>query len=296
MSAPLTIGFGIISWRSPKTLRATLEAHIEANLTAAFDESLIYFQDPSEADTALAKEFGIPFEGGANAGIAEGMRRVAQNLSTDLVLLLENDCPVVESFHQIGRQIEELRERFGRGELDLARLRHRFRVGAGLSLTKYFRYYPVHELHPEFDQHRQLSAVAPRWISIARRWMRPKKAQALKGRSIYVEKRPDHVFPGAIRHLSGEVGDALYLTDSRYLNWTNQSVLLPKAFFLETLMPYVDAHPCNRTSNGFQSPEKVLNTRWWREQRYRIGVGRGLFTHQRVDGSWRPNRPSYEPT
>ena len=191
MSAPLTIGFGIISWRSPKTLRATLEAHIEANLTAAFDESLIYFQDPSEADRTLAKEFGIPFEGGPNAGIGEGMRRVAQNLSTDLVLFLENDCPVVEDFHQIGRQIEELRERFGRGELELARLRHRFRVGAGLSLTKYFRYYPVHELHPEFDQQRQLSAVAPRWISIVRRWSRLELTSSSK------------IFPMSIRSTIG---------------------------------------------------------------------------------------------
>ena len=60
-------------------------------------------------------------------------------------------------------------------------------------------------------------------------------------------------------------------------------------------MPFVRANPSKRTSNGFQSPERPLNCGWWRKQEFRIGVGRGVFTHKRLDGSWRPKHHAYEP-
>lgn len=159
----LSLGLGIVSWRSHDTLRATLEAHRVVVLPDVVDQAIIWFQDLSERNFTIAAEFGYQSAGGPDCGIAEGMAGIAETLQTDLVLFLENDCPA-----------------------------HQTRV---------------------------LS-------------------------------RPH---------------DGLVCT-----------------------------HPSRRTSNGFQSPETPLNCPWWRRQRFRIGVGRGLFTHRRLYGSWRPSHAAYQ--
>lgn len=287
-----SLGLGIVSWRSHDTLRATLEAHREAGLTAAVDRALIWFQDLSDDDRAIAREFGYEAAGGPNCGIAEGMANIAETLGTDLVLFLENDCPCVEPLAEVISQFDRSRQLFAADEIDILRLRHRWIVGDGFRLRRYLAYFPPVALHPEFTQHDQLAfAASPARAALTRR-LRPAKARNLSGRALYVEEFPEQTQPGRIRSHPAE--DGLYLTDSRYLNWTNQSVLTTRRFFLDTIMPYVRAHPSGRTSNGFQSPERPLNCAWWRRQRFRIAVGRGLFTHRRLDGSWRPKHHAYE--
>ncbi|MBL0378472.1 MAG: hypothetical protein JKP90_02185 [Desulfofustis sp. PB-SRB1] len=112
----------------------------------------------------------------------------------------------------------------------------------------------------------------------------------LKGRAVYVEQAAETLFPEVIQ----KTADGIWIIDSSCADWTNQSVLCRRTFFTDILMPYVDAHPSSRTSNGFQSPERPLNCRWWRNRHFKIGQGKGLFTHRRVDGSWRTEHPAYE--
>ena len=113
----------------------------------------------------------------------------------------------------------------------------------------------------------------------------------MQGLAIYLEQEPDAVHPRAIAGARNE--EDFYFTDSRFLTWTNQSVLTRRHWFLDTIMPFVRSHPTRRGSNGFLCPEPSLNCKWWRKQRFRIGVGKGLFTHNRVDGSWRPTHRSF---
>lgn len=288
----LSLGVGIVSWRSHDTLRATLESHRAANLIGATDQSLIWFQDISDEDRAIAEEFGWQAAGAANCGIAEGMAQIAENLETDLVLFLENDCPCIEPAAEVSSQLERARRLFADDQLEILRLRHRWQIGDDFQLQKYLSIYPPLALHAEFDQHSQLEAVPSKLVATTRRLSRPFKAAQMSGRAIYIEEHPERAQTGRIQRLAGE--DELFVTDSRYLNWTNQSVLTTRKFFLETIMAYVRANPSQRTSNGFQSPERPLNGSWWRDQRFRIGVGRGLFTHRRIDGSWRPQHVAYE--
>jgi hypothetical protein len=288
----LSLGLGIVSWRSHDTLRSTLEAHRAANLTQAVDQSMIWFQDLDDADRAIAKEFGYQVAGGPNCGIAEGMAKIAETLETDLVLFLENDCPTVEPAEELRAQLERARRLFASDDLDILRLRHRWMPGNDFQFQKYLSFHPPVALHPEFDQHSQLEAVPSSPTAAIRRFLRPAKAAHLCGRAIYLEEHPDKSQPGRIRRHPNE--GEFYLTDSRYLNWTNQSVLTTRRSFLDTIMAHVRSHPSRRTSNGFQSPERPLNSSWWRQQRFRIGVGRGLFTHRRLDGSWRPKHHAYQ--
>lgn len=289
----LSLGLGIVSWRSHDTLRSTLEAHRAANLTQAVDQSMIWFQDLDDADRAIAKEFGFQAAGAPNCGIAEGMAKIAETLETDLVLFLENDCPTVEPAAGVVSQLDRARRLFASDQLDILRLRHRWKVGDAFQLRKYFAFFLPQSIHPNFTEQAQLKHVPSSPVAALRRLFRPAKARNLSGRALYIEESPETVQRGRIRRLEGE--DELFLTDSRFLNWTNQSVLTTRSFFLDTIMPYVRAHPSKRTSNGFQSPERPLNCMWWRQQQFRIGVGDGLFTHRRLDGSWRPKHQAYEP-
>lgn len=84
-----SIGFGITSWRSPKTLAGTLETYAKVGLSDMFDDSFICLQDASEEDIEIAKHFGIRWGTRPNRGIAESMRHIAQQLKADLVLFLK---------------------------------------------------------------------------------------------------------------------------------------------------------------------------------------------------------------
>lgn len=280
-----SLGLGIVSWKSHETLRATLHTHRETNLAGAVDQAMVWFQDFSDDDLAVAREFGVQAEGGENCGVAEGMAKIATTLQTDLILFLENDCPVVESAEEVRTQLERARRLFSNDILDVLRLRHRWDVGDGFQLRKYFAFYPPHHLHSEFSERSQLEGSPSPAVASLRRLLRPGKASHLSGRGIYAEKFPERVHRSRIQRHATE--DELFLTDSRYLNWTNQSVVTRRDFFLDPIMAYVRRYPSRRTSNGFQSPERPLNCSWWRRQCFRIGVGRGLFTHRRFDGSWR---------
>ncbi|MGJ8724713.1 MAG: hypothetical protein ACSHYB_09160 [Roseibacillus sp.] len=286
-----SIGLGIVSWKSHDTFRPVLESHREANLWSHVDQSLIWFQDQSEEDKELAREFDLACAGGPNVGIAEGYACLAERLDTDLILLTENDCPSLLDSAKIDFQLERARRLFAEDQLDILRLRHRWETGEGFRYGKYLGFYAIQSLHPDFTSYASLKKAEQSTLRRSlRQTFKPTRARSLQGRAIYLEKEPHLVHPNAISKMDSE--EELYLTDSRFLNWTNQSVLLPRQLLLDTLLPYVRAHPSSRTSNGFQSPERPLNSPWWHQQQFRIAVGLGLFGHKRVDGSWRPNHPT----
>ena len=118
----------------------------------------------------------------------------------------------------------------------------------------------------------------PNWIRHLARFIQPWKARRLIGMSVYLEKYPEKKHPRYIKKLEED----FYIVDSCAMNWTNQSILTTKKFFLE-MLDYSDAHPRRRTVNGMQDIEKPLNCHWWRSQHFKIGMSCGLFTHQRLD-------------
>lgn len=288
-----SIGFGITSWRSPDTLAGTLGSYSKVGLNQLFDDSVICLQDASPEDKDLCEDFGMRWIDQPNRGIAESMRRIARELNTDLVLFLENDCPVVEEREAIYNRLNIVKEAFQKGQTDIFRLRHRWNVGEMFAYSKYLKSHRIRDPHPEYLK-RSTKAGAKYQPGTLENFLHYYRAQHCKGRAIYVEAAPEQRFPEAITKMGTEP-DEWFVTDSRYLNWTNQSCVVRREWFLNTLMPYVDAHPSRRTSNGFQSPERPLNCHWWRKQRFKIGVGTGIFTHTRIDGSWRPSHNAYEP-
>ena len=85
------LSIGLLSWKAHETLRRTLESYARARLAANAAEFKVFFNEISDADRALAAEFGVECCGDRrNLGIWGGMDACAKALSGDVVLLLQN--------------------------------------------------------------------------------------------------------------------------------------------------------------------------------------------------------------
>jgi hypothetical protein len=286
-----TIGLGILSWRAHNTLRQTLASYEQENLFSLVDESVIYFNDICDADIEIAQAADLQYAGGKNSGIFGGMQNLAQRLNSSYLLFLQNDCPLAESRESIHQQLNQAVELLENNKIDMMRLRHRWKVGEGFDLHKYLRYFGVKELHPDFDFEDtgvNKKELPDSILKKLRRFFRPSKAKKLIGKSVYLEKNPHLTHPRFI-----EKEGNIFIVDSSVLPFTEQSFLIGR-HFMASLMDYVEQHPKQRTLNGFQSMEIALNVPYWKKGGFKIGIGTGIFTHNRFDGSFRKQHHAYK--
>ena len=287
MNAP-TIGIGVLSWNAHKTLTQSLDSYRDNGFLDLFNERIIYFSDITDKDRAIAKQYGWQYVGGANEGIAGGMKNLAVNMMSDYVLLLQNDNPIVEDCTFAKRHILEAVELMEHKQCDLVRMRHRWQVGEGFAdARKYIEYYGVQNASSEFikREHGQLKSLSDDFVKKLKRFMRPTKAKRLRGRSIFVEDAPEKIFPDVV-----DKKDDFWVVNSSVLHFTDQCLLISRKLWLEMFVPYVENNQgSTRSSNGFKAPELVINGAWWRNSHFKIAQGQGLFTHNRFDGSFRDN-------
>ncbi len=287
------LSIGLLSWKAHETLRRTLESYARARLAANAAEFKVFFNEISDADRALAAEFGVECCGDRrNLGIWGGMDACAKALSGDVVLLLQNDCPVVASPEETTRYLEEGVRLIRDGKADMIRLRHRFNQGDGISFRRFYGYWPVHEVDPRaakyFDP--QLPPDAGRDTLRRRllRLVRPFGARRRVIAAIHLEAHPEQVYP---QWISRE-GD-YFLVDSEIVNFSEQPLLISKSLYL-SLSDWCRAHPRHRRINGAPVMEHALNSRWWRGRHFKVGFcDEGVFTHNRFDDSWRPEHAAF---
>lgn len=291
-----TIGIGILSWKAHDTLVNSLQSY-SLDFLEFFDKRLIYFSDISDKDKAIAREYGWDFAGGPNEGIAGGMKRLAENLDTDYVLLLQNDNPLIEDWLTATRHVQRAVNMLSNGKADLARMRHRWQVGEGFAdVTKYLKYFPLFRMDKQFDPDHHDEKKLNFRDSIEKkllRLFRIPKAHRLKGRSVFIEKFPNDLFPKYIKR-EGQ----FFIIDSAVLDFTDQCLLISRDLWLNVFVPFIEANPAStRSSNGFQAPELCINkSKWWRKSHFKILQGQGIFTHARYDGSFRPEHHTNKET
>jgi len=290
---PHRIGLGMLSWKAHETLKATLDSYRQSGLCDLFEDKVIYFNDISEEDRAIAQDYGFRAVGGENQGIAVGTENLARAIESEHILIVQNDNPLVESADFAEGHLGEALALLQGGKADLVRMRHRWQVGEGFSdIAKYLKIHPLAERHPDFSALEALPAEGPLEDCFAKklqRLLRPRRAHQMKGRGIFIEAAPETLFADVIRREGG-----FLIVDSAAINFSDQCFMTSKRFFLDELMAYVNANPSSRTLNGFQVPEICLNSAWWRSQHFKIAQGRGVFTHGRLDGSFRPGHHAYK--
>lgn len=268
-------GLGILSWNDTLSLRGALTSYRDAGLFELFGEVLICFQEVSAEDKALAEEFGVPFLGSeTNEGIYGGFKKLAEAMTSEHILLVENDCPLIEPIDEAKRQITAALADLQAGRADQYRFRHRWKPGQRFQLASKFRRF----YRPQDDATTPSSTrpiVSPGLASL----FRPLKKRRLRGGAVYVERHPDRLFPDVIS-LTDENN---FIVDSSVLNWTNQSIMVNRRFYLDIILRRVETHPSSKPLHGFQDIERALRSRWWKKRHFKIGVSNpGLFTHRRL--------------
>ena len=284
---------GLLSWKAHQTLRKTLESYARAGLAKNADEFKIFFNEFSDKDYALAAEFGINCIGDSrNLGIWGGMDACAKALSGDVILLLQNDCPVVATPEDTTKYLKEGVELIRSGKADMIRLRHRFNQGDGISFRRFYGYWPVHDVDPRaarfFDPQLPADATSDTLRRRLMRILRPLGARRRVIAAIHLEARPELAYPKWISRYGN-----FFLVDSEIVNFSEQPLLISKRLYLY-LSDWCRKHPRHRRINGAPVMEHALNSRWWRQQHFKIGFcDEGVFTHNRFDDSWRPEHAAF---
>ncbi len=260
-----TIGLGILAWRGSKSLEIALKSYAENNFFSLFDDAMIFLPDPDEQVQNVARQYPLRIETHKqNLGILGGMEEIAKRIATDYIFFTENDNPLLENKREAKRQIIKALQLLASKQAIKARMRHTKKPGEKFDiLGKYKRYYP----NPDTP------------AAKIRRILRPGKALRLSGTAIYAEQNPDKKFPKTIKN----AGDGFYLVDCKTMAWTNQSIIIDREFFLDTIIPYCKSVPFGRNINGFRSIEIELNrSKFWINSGWKIACGCGLLGHERA--------------
>jgi len=259
----VSLGVSILSWRGAKALELSLESYAEARLFDVFSEAQIFLPDPDEAVTKVAKKYNIHVKiQPQNLGIMENMAAAAAAMSSEFILLLENDCPLIEPIEEVHRQLSKSQDLMLRDQAIMSRLRSVSSPGQAFTgLAKYRR------LHSGSFKGRLTKQL------------RPDKCRRLTGYALYdgpnsIKRHPKYF---------QDAGDGFYLVDASVMPWTNQSILVNRDFFLNKIIPLARSVKTNRHANNLPNLEIELNkTPKWRKSGWKIACGPGLFTHERV--------------
>lgn len=223
----------VLSWNARETLTQSLESYREFGLDQLDDEKIIYFQEISEEDIAIAHNFGYKWIGSTdNVGIAEGYKALVEEATGEFFLFLENDWKLLRDPKSEFTKAQKAIKFYG---ADIVRLRDRKNPGNPL-WTRQF------EGHEEERPTHLLDSI--HWTED------PTKFDAI------------------IRMGNTD----MFLTTSKYANWTNNPHMAYTDFLRENIVPHLGSGDLER---DIQS--------WWEKQEFTVAQGEGLFTHVRID-------------
>ena len=261
---PPTIGLGILSWRGATSLNSTLKSYADIDLFSLFDDVVVFLPDPDKQVLDVAKMYPVTIHTAPkNLGILENIAATADCLSTEFLLFTENDCPIIETRDEAEKQLNRSLKLLKRDDVIMSRLRS------------------VKSPGQDFDGLRKYRALYEGGvISNIKRAFRPGKVKRLSGYARYDGPNSMHRHGNAFENL----GDDYYLVDCRVMPWTNQSILIRRNIFLETIIPHARQVKTRRGANKLPNLEIELNKgRFWRHSGWKILCGPGLFTHERQE-------------
>ena len=265
-----TVGIGILGYRSPKTLAQCLRAMHQRGFFAHATQRVLLAQQTTPKDRQLAKTYGLRLiETPQNCGIMEGMRRIAENLSTDYILNIEEDCILDAKPAYATKQFQNGIRALSQNKADVYRFQGpELRCGIVIPIVKFLRFYAPEPLR-----------LKDTWQRKLRRFLKPSKAIKTIGGAVFCLAEPHKHFPEYITKFCEDN----FIVDSTAMTWRNSGVLFSRRWFLDTLIPYALVHPSSRMVNNYQDLEKELNCSWWRTSGFKIGVCPSVFATKRID-------------
>ena len=195
----------ILSWKSVKTLRNTLQSYQKNGLLELSDDIKILFQEISHQDRKLAEKYEIKYIGlEKNIGIGKGISKLIENAKYDTILFLEHDWELIENQNVLLNRLQSGLSLLENG-FDIIRYRSRKNPG-----------FPVHSLRhkgKELDYYDTWHKVTSPHLLESLYWLDP------------AESFPDKI----------QKKDDCFITTARWANWTNNPFMLRKEFFFKNI-------------------------------------------------------------
>ena len=262
MTIPLQFSIGILSWNGYDSLQNSLESYKKNGLSKLTNHKFICLPEYRKEGIEIAKSYGYePILIKQNLGILGGFKVLAEKMSSGPILLLENDLPLIENDSETYNQISQSIDYLSQKKIIQVRLRSRSNPGEPFEGIKKYNNFWSDSL-----------------LSILKRKLRPIKAKKLIGTSIYALEYPNLRHPKYVTKLS----NGFYSVESNVLNWANLAILVDKADFLNIIIKRAMSVQSTKNVNGFKNIEIELNNLWWRQQKFKIVVAPGIFTHNRL--------------
>lgn len=240
----LPISIGILSWKSNKTLRNTLNSYKQNGLFDIVDNVVLFFQEISDEDRDLAKEYNIPFiSDDKNIGIGNAFIKLAEVSKENYILLLEHDWELTKdiktTFLELKRCIELLNNGY-----NCVRLRNVKKPGNPLYSQNAYQ-------GNELNHYDSIIDLTSPHLFECRHWI----------------ENIEEVFPDKIKKEND-----YFATTSRWSNFTNNPCLYDKNFYVDAVYPF---------KGKGQHLENDISY-WWARQNFKIAWGEGLFTHNDI--------------
>jgi len=202
----MTLSIGILSWKSPLTLKQTLLSYKKNGLFDISDEIFIYFNEINNQDIKIAKNFNIDYIGTSkNIGIGQAFKLMVEYSSCEYFLFLENDWLLIENKHITKSRIKIAKDLLQNDKFDAIKLRHRKNYGEPLYTIQY--------------KNNELKSL-PHLLDCVHWIEDPSK------------KYPDYIQKITINN------ENWYSCNSKFANYTNNPCMYKKNFIKENIIPF----------------------------------------------------------
>lgn len=252
------ISVGMLSWKKPEILRQTLQSYLDNGLLAYPENFCIYFNEISDKDIAVAKDFGIKYMGTAeNIGIKNALIELAGQAENPYFMFLENDWFLEESSCVTEKRLTDGVEILTNNLADVIRFRHAENPGYPLCSAKFCKN-GVHTM--------------PRNYLID---------------LVHLVKNPAKIFPEQIdRKIIN--GDSYYFAAAKNASFTNNPCLYKTEFFKTLIMrdyelssePSILGYAKLKNTDVRNVSLEVDIIPFWEASDYKVAMGPGLFSHR----------------
>lgn len=254
----------ILSWKSPKTLRNTLDSYKDNNLLNLITPC-IYIQERTEETDAVAREYGIENILGTteNVGILQAFVEMVEATTTPYFIFAECDFPVVHKEGQIRSVLHDCIKLITEENVKVIRLRD--------------RYNPGKPLHSRTDLEIEDSQLEDHdytdFIS--------------KAEMVHFVKDPEKKLPDVFTVVDApKYKNRWYICTYEHYHWSNNIYMAETKFMKEVVLRLIkesqDAE--NNSTNGkLNTLERIMSSGKNQFEKEKIASGPGLFTHKRID-------------
>jgi hypothetical protein len=243
----MNLSAGILTYRSPVTLKNTLLSYKANGLLEIIEDIFCIIQpsEKAEEEIAVCKDFNVrSILMESNGKMAWGVKRVFEEAKHENVLFLECDFRCLESRNTVKELLTQCIHFLETKAANVVRLRSLKNPG-----------HPIQAILLKGNEFRNFETVRQLYLC-----------------THYLED-PHRIFPEHVQLV--QEAPRIYKMSSKNCCYTNNPTITTKAFYTKNILPYIHF-------GGHLEPE--IGDDWADRNNHTILITAGLFTHIRMDG------------